>query len=118
VAGRVAVDDSSHYIDVAADAFQLNSSRIAVLDSGTMALGSASSFIGLLFVSDASQANVGMFYCRGGANAVTEIFDPNSVFTTTKDNAGTFNVYYDSGIYIIQNKRGGTRILSLWTMTS
>lgn len=53
----------------------------------------------------------GRYQLRGSSNAAVEIDDPQSAFTVTEDNAGTFNIYYHagSGTYRLQNKSGTNR---------
>ena len=51
----------------------------------------------------------------GGSSTVTEISDPAAYYSVTKDNASTFNVYFDggNGNVIAQNKTGAARSFSL-----
>lgn len=113
---RLEVDDANHYIDTdAAGALAFTSQRISMLDNATIALGM---FIEFVFVLDASTGNGALFLLRGGVNSVQEIFDPSAVFTTTKDTAASYNVYYEAGNYYIQNKRGGTRNVTLFTLVA
>jgi hypothetical protein len=55
-----------------------------------------------------SNAFGAIYTLRGTANTTTEMSDPSSTYTATKDNASTTNIYYDSG-YVIQNKTGFAR---------
>lgn len=79
---------------------------ITLANDGVYALG-ASGLAGLLVVVD-SEGRTGTFVCKGTNDAVTESIDVDTVYSHTKDNASTTNVYYDSG-YKLQNKRGGER---------
>ncbi len=111
---KLEVDDASHYIDTdAAGALALTSVRASLADNATLALGYDIKFI---FIVDATNGNGALFMLRGGVNSVQEIFDPSAVFTATKDTASSFNVYYESSNYYIQNKRGAARNLALFTL--
>ena len=113
---RLEVDDASHYLDTdAAGALQLMSLRASLADNATLVVG-AGNEIKLVFILDTSNGNVGLFFLRGGVNSTQEVFDPSSVFSTTKDTATSFNVYYESGSYYLQNKRGGARLIGLFAL--
>ncbi len=113
---RLEVDDASHYIDTdAAGALTLNSVRVTLADSATLALGYD---IKLLFILDATNGNGALFMLRGGVNGVQEIFDPSAVFSGTKDTSSSFNVYYESSNYYIQNKRGASKNVTLFTLVA
>ena len=65
----------------------------------------------MLFVS--SDDNVGaLFYLAGAANTVTKLLG-DAIYTSTKDNAGSINIYYDGG-YKLQNRRGGPREIAIF----
>lgn len=102
---------------------QIKGSRIAPSDAqaiandGTLAISSmigATPETGFLFLILDVNVWGALFFLRGAGNAVYEISDPLSTFSTTLNNAGTINVVYDSG-YKIQNKAGNTIYVSaLW----
>lgn len=85
----------------------MGSDNVSIADNGTDTICS-SSFVGFVVVTD-NLNQTAMYQIKGGGNAVSEVSDPDADYTVTKDNAGTTNIYYDSG-YKIQNKTGGTRI--------
>ncbi len=110
---RLEIDSASNYIDIdSAGALQMTSALITIPNDGVVVLRNA---VGMLIVSDNSGATVGIFTLRGGAGNAFEVFDGSTVYTPTKDNAGTFNVYYDAvdARYELQNKRGLSRNVSL-----
>jgi hypothetical protein len=111
---KLNIDDTSHYIDTdAASALQLKSIRTTIADNATLTLGYDIKF---LFIVDATNGNGALFMLRGGANATQELLDPSAVFSATKDTASSFNVYYESSNYYIQNKRGASKNLTLFTL--
>ena len=61
----------------------------------------------VILLMERNSAICALYYLRGGINATVELLDSSESFTVTKDNAGTINIYYDSG-YKIQNKTAGT----------
>ena len=94
----------------ASGAMTLTAKRFSMADAAVVTIGN---LVALVEVVDATQANVGLFFIRGGVNSVQEIYDPSGIFTTTKDSANSINVYYETSTYKIQNKRGGTRSIAL-----
>jgi hypothetical protein len=79
---------------------------VTLANDAVTSLG-ATGMSGLLIVVD-SEGRTGTYVLKGANNAVTEVTDVDTVFSATKDNASTTNVYYDSG-YKLQNKRGAER---------
>lgn len=111
---RLYVDDTNHAIDTeASGALALTSQRVAVADNGVVSLGYD---IKLIFIVDATNGNGALFMLRGGVNGVQEIFDPSGVFSATKDTASSFNIYYESSDYKLQNKRGASKNVTLFTL--
>jgi hypothetical protein len=51
-------------------------------------------------------------YTMSGATTI-ELIDPGTDFTPTKDNAGTWNVYVESGNIVIQNKTGNAATMRI-----
>lgn len=100
--------NNSIYSD-AALAFSMNGEIQTLADNAVLSLANA---ICVLLVTDITNGNIGIFALRGGVNGTQELLDPSGVFSTTKDTASSFNIYYDSG-YKLQNKRGGSRNFSL-----
>lgn len=68
--------------------------------------------VGYTLVSDSGRATAS-YVLRGSSDAVVEINDWSGLYTPTKDNAGTTNIYSDGGIYRLQNNRGGTLTYSI-----
>ena len=61
---------------------------------------------GLLVVVNTSAARSALF-CLTAGGASTELLDPGTAFSATKDNGTTINVYYDTDGYYVQNKTAG-----------
>ena len=102
-AGHAATFNSQGY-DLANDA-------TAVIDT----------YSGLLFVILNSIANgCAEFGINSSNNSVNLLSGSGAVFTVTKDNAGTFNVYYDAvdARYEIQNKTGSTKHVALYQLAN
>jgi hypothetical protein len=59
-----------------------------------------------IFVSS-SGGGTAQFVSHGASAATTELNDWGTVFSNTKDNAGTTNIYFDTADYYLQNKTGG-----------
>ena len=87
----------------------LSAKGVSVPVDGTLNLGAAP--LGKLTVLVVEDQTIGEYLLRGSANAVTELTDPQPLFTPTKDNAATINIYFDTNAYFIQNKRAGARTL-------
>ena len=112
---KVQIDSTSNFIDVdSAGALQLASVAVAMADAEVKSLPS---FIGVYLIIDMTNGNVAMFAIRGGVYGTQEIFDPSSVFSTTKDTATSFNVYYDTG-YKLQNNRGASKSVLMFRLGS
>lgn len=65
---------------------------------------------GLMIVKETVDGVTGMFRIEG-----TSIVDigSNAAFTTTKDNAGTYNVYFDTDAFYVQNKVGDNKAVAV-----
>ena len=63
---------------------------------------------GMLTVYDSTNQKVGIYRVEGGT--LTAI-SANAIYSTTKDNAATINVYYESNVVKVQNKTAGTLAL-------
>jgi len=62
-----------------------------------------------VFLSESATFGLSAYFIvEGGSLQVKEVADPDSAYTTTKDNAGTINIYAESNIYKIQNKTGSS----------
>jgi len=61
-----------------------------------------------------------LYHTSGGVYTTTEWQDPSGLFTTTKDNAGTINIYWDAGgaRYEVQNKTAGAIYLGIYYFTN
>lgn len=64
--------------------------------------------VGILFISMGDGTHAAMFFLKGTTNATAELQDVDTVFSVTKDTAGSSNIYWDAGTtsYTIQNKTG------------
>jgi hypothetical protein len=62
----------------------------------------------VVLVMNISDANAAQYYLRGGWNGVAEMSDYAGDFSPTSGNAGTTNIYYDTGTtsYRLQNNNG------------
>lgn len=88
----------------------------AVANDAAIFLGASP--LGMLFIANSTDGYQAIFELQAGANATAEISDPHTIYSVTKDAAGSINVYYDaagaSGAgYYLQNKRGGSRTIRL-----
>lgn len=80
-------------------------------DSGKAQLwGGAATPTGIAIVIDRTNGTVATFELDGANNAVTEIDDPGTTYTTTEDSDTNTNVYHDSGNsrFELNNETGGT----------
>lgn len=106
---RLEVDGANAYIDTGTGTdilpIQIRGAPVSVANDAAVTIPS----IGLIFIIIDALATYGLFATRAGYNAVTELLDSTSTFTTTKDNAGTWNVYTTAGVYYLQNKTGSAR---------
>lgn len=71
--------------------------------------------IGLVVIVTSDNVSA-VFMLQGSSGAVFELYDPTGFFTTTADNATTYNVYYSGGIYYLQNKRGSSKNIKFLTL--
>jgi len=78
-------------------------------NDGTLTLNTA--FTGFLFIMCSTDSSVALYGCDVGVTY--ELLDPETLYTVTKDNAATTNIYVESGNVILQNKRGGSRNYSI-----
>lgn len=98
----------------------IGQTSFTVADSGTKFLG-ANTMLGQLQVTVLNADNCfARFNIRGTNNVTAELEDPQALFSATKDNASTTNVYYDGtgdgthgAGYYLQNKRGSSRNYSI-----
>lgn len=74
--------------------------------------GNGQDTIGMIFIVSGSAAYA-IYGVEGSINTTQEYLDPNSAYTPTSGNAGTFNIYWSAGNsqYEIENKTGNTRTL-------
>jgi len=73
-------------------------------DNTAVALPASKSFI---FGNDSGNASA-QFVSKGTVGGVDEISDWATLYSSTMNNAATANVYYDTGLYYLQNRRGST----------
>ncbi len=72
---------------------------------------------GLLIVSDIAYANRTALYLHGSYGGVV-LISGNGLFTATKDNGGTVNIYYESGNIKYQNNSGVDPLVIGYTLVS
>jgi len=82
----------------------------SLADGGTTALSASDDPNGIVFVRTGNAAHAEIS-TRGAFEAVQIMSDPNSSFSTTQGNSGTYNVYYNStaGRYELENQTGASR---------
>jgi hypothetical protein len=69
----------------------------------------------ILVISLGTDGDVALISARGGAILACTIIHAqrSGSFSVTKDNAGDLNMYYESGAFTIQNKRGASRTITV-----
>lgn len=87
----------------------ISGARVTVADDIAIDLAT-NVYKGALLIAD-SEGRVAMYAINGSINSTAELFDVGGVFSVTKDQDGTTNIYWDGGTstYRLQNKRGGSR---------
>lgn len=85
--------------------------NVTIADSGTLTISADATARGLFLLYDASEGNVAVGVAQGAT--VTLLYGGAS-FATTADNAGTMNIYTSGNNIIVQNKRGGSRVIQVW----
>lgn len=92
----------------AAAAGETKKRELSVADGGKEALLDTDVATAVVEVIDEDSEEIGEFNLRGSNNDVQEKFDTQTHFTTTEDNAGSINVYWDAGNsrYEINNETG------------
>lgn len=91
--------------------------ELTMADTAIAALGETDIVIGFVFITSTSSGHGGIFYCRGGGNAVIEIAVSNpNVFSTAMGTAGRINVYWRdaNSRYEIQNMRGAPQGIEMF----
>ncbi len=83
--------------------------RITMANNTTINLGN---IIAEVKIVNITAGYYGVFFVRGGLNAVQEISDPSGQFSITAGTAG-INCYYSAGAYYVQNFAGANRDLSI-----
>jgi hypothetical protein len=89
----------------------LNSPDVVIANDGIHLFNSS---LAVVLIIDRTGAIAGLYLLRGGALAVVELLDSGPSFTSTQDNAGTWNVYYESPDYKLQNKTGISRTVHVY----
>ena len=112
---RLEIDNANNYIDAdASGIIQLKATSITLADSAFLTIGNIHA---VLFIVDVSSGALGIMYCRGAYNATQELLDVSGRFSVTKDTATSINVYWDAaGNYVLQNKIGASRILTIYEL--
>lgn len=62
----------------------------------------------IVFIGAATDEALAIFLLSASGTS-TELSDPMGLFTAVKGTAASFNVYYQAGGWILENKRGGSR---------
>lgn len=76
------------------------------LDNNEVLVTALDAVDGWLFVMEKA-GHVGGWWVA--ENSVLTEVKANAAYTTVKDNAGTFNVYYEGGVVKVQNKVGNNK---------
>jgi len=87
----------------------IGETAFTLANDASVAIGTTTMLGRLTVVTTSVDNTWADFNVRGTNNVTAEIADPQGVYTITKDNAGTTNVYWDTSAYYIQNKRGTSR---------
>lgn len=85
-------------------------------NNGAAPLGHMAEIIGWVFITNTSAGHGGLFFCRGGGNAVVQVaVSSATLFSTTAGTANRVNVYYSAtnSRYEIQNLIGSTQYLEI-----
>lgn len=90
--------DTNYLTTVSGEAQSVASNAEATICANTKA--------GILMVFESQYQSPAIFALLGTGNATRRISDTEAKSSTTKDNAGTTNIYYQSNAYILQNKLG------------
>jgi hypothetical protein len=105
---QLQIDSSNYYLDAYSHGgLRLRSLNVAIENDAAWSMSAGMN--GFLFVLTTTDSHGALFYLRSSANIATEVLDPYSVFSITKDTANSMNVYAEGTTYTIQNKRGGTK---------
>lgn len=77
-------------------------------EDGKAAISSDAQVLGYSFVQDVTNGETALVFLGGSAQTVEIIHESTNVFTTTEDNDGTTNIYFDAtnGRYEINNETG------------
>lgn len=78
-----------------------------VANNGTITLGGVTALIGFLVVQSATEDKAASFFVV--PSGVTEVTDPDGMFSSTQGTASSTNVYLSAGNLIVENKRGGNQ---------
>lgn len=82
-----------------------------VLDDGVVNLTTVLPTTRAILTLTKTAGRHGMVELAGNATFI--IWSGGGLYTTTKDNPGTINVYFDAGAYRLQNRSGGTVFFNL-----
>lgn len=82
----------------------------ALANNGLAQLAISAAAHALAFILN-DNAQMSLYYLRGGVNNVTELLDPSTAYTPTAGGAGTTNIYWSiaNSRYEIENKTGAAR---------
>ena len=96
-------------IDITSEA-NFTGLETTIAQDAAQSIGTATLLAGMLFVTTDEDSSA-IYMLRGATATVAEVSDPDGFFTVTKDNAATYNIYYESPNYYIQNKRTGSHVV-------
>jgi hypothetical protein len=85
-------------------------------DHGKAQIGIVAAENAIVLVQASSTANMAIYVLNGGFHTVTEVSDPSGTYTSTEDNDGTTNIYWDAGNarYEINNETGSAAYYNIW----
>lgn len=86
---------------------------VSLANNATMIVNNDSAY-GLVWVFNQSDGPTGLIGVAGGAG--TLIYGSGAAFSGTAGNAGTVNVYGSGGKVYVENKRGATKTLAVWSL--
>lgn len=72
--------------------------------------GTVATLNGLLIVIDTSASNAAVFILAGGVSVL--VSQTGTIFSATATTAAKINVYYSANIITVENKTGGTKVVS------
>lgn len=80
-------------------------------DNNAVSLTGIQAGYGLLFISCSTDGKAAIYRVD---NQTLAAISADVVYNTNKDNASTYNVYYETDQFKIQNKVGNNKVLMAW----